>query len=89
MTIANCHASITTAKEKHMDLTTFLIISGTFTIFGYIWGRSNFSKKDEIVRIVTTTMESLENQGYLKTKIINGEPHYIKWPSENDRDSNT
>ena len=69
-----------------MDLTTFLVISGIFTAFGYVWGRSNLNKREEIIRIVTSTMDSLENQGYLKSKIINGEPHYIKWPETDAKD---
>jgi hypothetical protein len=69
-----------------MDLTTFLAISGIFTVFGYVWGQSNLNKREEVARIVTATMESLENQGYLKSKIINGEPHYIKWPKTDAKD---
>ena len=69
-----------------MDLTTFLAISGIFTVFGYVWGQSNLNKREEVARIVTATMDSLENQGYLKSKIINGEPHYIKWPEADAKD---
>lgn len=69
-----------------MDPTTFLAISGTFTVFGYIWGRSNVSSRDQVARIVAATMDSLENQGYLKSKIINGEPHYVKWPETDAKD---
>lgn len=57
-----------------------------FTLFGYVWGsRNRFTKKD-IETIVGRTMDNLEADGYLKSKMINGELHYIKWPKVNEKD---
>lgn len=64
-----------------MDLISFVVVSCVFTVFGYFWGKASFTI-DKVHRIVASTMDSLEKDGYLKSKYINGEQHYIKWPEE-------
>jgi hypothetical protein len=65
-----------------MDLLTFVIVSAIFTVFGFVWGKSSYLSKNKITAIVASTMTSLEKDGYLKSKTINGEQHYVKWPKE-------
>lgn len=68
-----------------MDPTVFVVIAGIFTIFGYIWGKMNGNiPKWRVETIVFRTMTYLEEQGYLKSKMIDGELHYLKWDNEHD-----
>jgi hypothetical protein len=60
-----------------------------FTFFGYIWGSSKQMNKAQIQAIVGRTMDNLEADGFLKTKVIDGELHYIKWPTDSTHDSNS
>jgi hypothetical protein len=66
-----------------MDLVVFSVVSVVFTIYGYVWGRGNAKAgKKDIELIVSATMDNLEKEGFLKTKTVNGEIHYIKWNDE-------
>lgn len=67
-----------------MDLFTFLVISGIFTVFGYVWGKSTTSRS-EVIRIVSTTMEKLEEEGYLRSETVQGHVCYVKWPDQKDQ----
>lgn len=57
-----------------------------FTVFGYVWGRGAGLTRKTTELIVGKIMDSLERDGYLKSKMINGELHYIKWPTSNEKD---
>lgn len=70
-----------------MDLISFVALSCIFTGFGYIWGRTAVDPKKRIELIVSATMDSLERQGYLRSKMIDGELYYIKWPDTDAKDS--
>lgn len=74
-----------------IDPFMIVLICVGFTLYGYVWGRGNriYNLKTEVTRIVTATMDSLEREGYLKSKMLNGELHYIKWSEARDADKNT
>lgn len=69
-----------------MEPIAFSITVAVFTVFGYVWGRSGALSRSMVETIVGSTMDKLEKDGYLKSKIINGEPHYIKWPKTDAKD---
>jgi hypothetical protein len=69
-----------------MDFISFGIASGVFTLFGYIWGRFAAPPRTIVELIVGSTMDKLEKDGYLKSQTIDGETHYIKWPSHSEKD---
>lgn len=63
-----------------MDLITFVVICCVFTALGFVWCKTSPLDIKRISRIVGSTMDSLEKDGYLKSEIIDGEKHYVKWP---------
>jgi hypothetical protein len=69
-----------------MNFMIFGGIAGVFTAFGYIWGRGAEPNRQQIERIVSKTMDSLEFQGYLRSEILDGELCYIKWPKNREKD---
>lgn len=72
-----------------MDPYMIVLICVGFTVYGYAWGRGNTNHKAEVTRIVTATMNSLEKDGYLKSKVVNGEVCYIRWSEAHNADKNT
>lgn len=74
-----------------IDPFMIVLICVGFTVYGYVWGRGNCTHnlKAEVTRIVSATMDSLEKDGYLKSKMVNGELHYIKWSEVHNADKNT
>lgn len=69
-----------------MDTIAFGVTVVVFTVFGYIWGRSGSPSRKAVETIVASTMDKLEKDGYLKSQIIDGEEHYVKWPRKNAKD---
>jgi hypothetical protein len=69
-----------------MDPIAFGVTVAVFTVFGYVWGRGGAPSRSMVETIVGSTMDKLERDGYLKSRIINGEPHYIKWPKNDAKD---
>lgn len=70
-----------------MEFGGFVISALIFTVFGYLWGRTGSvatPSRETIERIVSNTMDNLEKGRYLRSEMINGELHYIKWPIERD-----
>ena len=69
-----------------MDPIASVVVACVFTGFGYVWRM--FTKERQLsvadnVTVVDTTVTKLEKDGFLRTEIVNGQIHYIRWPDFN------